>query len=66
MAKAAAPLVPESIRKAVKKYFLKEMTEKLFPPQLRKTLWDTLESDVQLVEKLMGRRFNEWRKHDSS
>lgn len=66
-AKAAAPLVPESIRKAVKKYFVREMTKKpAFPAELRKTLWDALENDVQLVEQLMGRRLNEWRKGDSS
>lgn len=63
VARLAGPLIPRFVRRALKSYFLKEMTQKpKFPPILRKTLWNILEEDVNSVEKLLNRRIDVWRK----
>jgi hypothetical protein len=59
--KVVAPLVPRLLRTYMKQRMSQQLLERpKLSQELRRTLWLFVEDDVKRIEKLVGRRLDEW------
>jgi hypothetical protein len=55
--------IPASIRKPIRRHFSNRLQEKpYFSPALKQEIWRLIEDDISVVEDLLGRRLDIWRR----